>query len=90
MEVKPLRLFFEAFCFCSLKCISCAQGRREYKASGKAFEPEVLERMLMRLSSQAPIESIDLFNLGEPLLNKRLSELVSISTRFAKSVCVST
>jgi hypothetical protein len=50
----------------------------------------MLERILIRISSQAPIESIDLFNLGEPLLNKRLPELVTISSRFAKSVCVST
>jgi wyosine [tRNA(Phe)-imidazoG37] synthetase (radical SAM superfamily) len=50
----------------------------------------MLERILIRSSSQASIESIDLFNLGEPLLNKRLSELFTLCKRFAKSVCVST
>jgi MoaA/NifB/PqqE/SkfB family radical SAM enzyme len=90
MTLKPLRLLFEAFCWCPLKCISCAQGRREYRATGRAFHPEMLECILIRISSQASIESIDLFSLGEPLLNKRLSELFTLCKRFAKSVCVST
>jgi MoaA/NifB/PqqE/SkfB family radical SAM enzyme len=87
--LKLLRLLFEAFCWCPLKCISCAQDGRECRATGRASEPEMLERILMRISGLASVGSIGLFNLGEPLLNNRLSELVTISTRFAKSVCVS-
>ena len=90
MKLKPLRLFFEALCWCSLKRISCAQGRREYQAARRAFQPKMLERILRRISSQVPIKNIDLFNLGKPLLNRRLPELATIPTRFAKSVCVST
>jgi len=49
----------------------------------------MLGHILIRISSQAPVASIDLFNLGAPLLNKRLPELATISKRFARSVCVS-
>jgi len=53
-----------------------------------AFQPEMSERILMRITCQAPIESIDLFNLGEPLLNRRLPGLVTISARFAECLSV--
>lgn len=88
--MKPLNLFFEAFGWCALECISCAQGRREGQPTRRAFPPNALERILLRLDAQASIASVDLFNTGEPLLHRDLPELVYIARRYCRRVVVST
>jgi len=80
--MKAINLGFEAFDFCPLRCNSCPQGRREHTSTGRALSPALLQRALVAVYNQRPINTIGLIGWGEPLLNPKLPELVHIAKRF--------
>lgn len=75
--------------YCPLKCLSCPAGRRENPAKYKLLQPDVLERILKRVSSQRPINGINLLGWCEPMLNPKMPELVRIAKRYG-NVWIST
>lgn len=76
---RPYVLRAEPFSRCNLHCPLCPTGRGEVGREAVAMEPEALDAILERCGPQ--LLYVVLWIWGEPLLNKRLAELVRVCKR---------
>ncbi len=78
----PLFLVFETFYRCNLKCIMCIHSNE--KKSSIAYDEqlsyEVYER-IMKEASENYCPSMTLGGLSEPLLDKRMADMVALANR---------
>jgi len=64
---------------CNLRCPSCPQGNiKGYRLPRGFMEPELLARIIRKVTSECFVERCSLFSWCEPLLHPRLPELIRI------------
>jgi MoaA/NifB/PqqE/SkfB family radical SAM enzyme len=64
---------------CNLRCPSCPVGNSSDILNPKGFmEPELLNQIMKKATSECNVAGVGLFNWTEPLLHPRLPELVNI------------
>lgn len=69
---------------CNLKCISCPRGNMKDQPPPGFMSASTYEKVINKLIKEIPfLGSIQLYTWGEPMLNRELPEIVSI-TRKAK------
>jgi len=69
---------------CNLSCPSCPVGNSTGVRKSKGImEPEFLEKILHKASTECEIDFIGLFNWTEPLIHPRIAELVEIAGSYA-------
>lgn len=76
----PPFLCIEPGAVCNLRCPCCPTGERTSKLGGDPLGPEVFERIAanLRLGS---ICHVDLYRLGEPLLNPHLCDYIAFFSK---------
>lgn len=82
--MRTINIAIDPIKLCPLRCISCPRGRREIPTSSELLTVEQLEKILVRVSSQAKIHNVGLFNWGDPLFHPGLPDLVRLAKRFGK------
>ncbi|WP_217126452.1 radical SAM protein [Hydrogenophilus thiooxidans] len=76
---------------CNLKCITCNMGLPGANKRGGMMSAETYELVLHKLSNEIPfLNSVYLYQWGEPLLNPDLPKIVEISHNKGISVEIST
>lgn len=83
MLSDPTEIRIEASGRCNLRCPSCQvanHGDPEFSCEERGFlEPSLLDELLRKIDRELPqAPAIYLFSLGEPLLNRRLPELIRL------------
>lgn len=69
---------------CNLKCISCPRGNMKEQPAPGFMSAATYKKVLDKLIKEIPwLGSVQLYTWGEPMLNKELPEIISI-TREAK------
>lgn len=84
---RPYVIRAEPISHCNLHCPLCPTGRGEIQRERAAMSPEALEAILDRCGEHALYVAMWIW--GEPLLNKRLPELVRVCKRRGIGVEVS-
>ncbi len=86
-EIKPVDITIEVSGTCNLKCISCPRASREF-GSGHASNQMSLDdfkTVLNKVVADNPfLGNVQLYQWGEPLLNKKLPDMI----KYAESVGV--
>lgn len=73
--------------FCNLKCISCPNGNLKPLHKGGFMDARTYAKVLNKLLAELPLMgNIQLYTWGEPLLNRQLPEIISV-TRQSKVLC---
>lgn len=76
---------------CNLRCISCNMGLPGANRRGGLMSAETYRRVLAKMSDEIPfLNSVYLYQWGEPLLNSDLPEIVRITAEFGLTSEVST
>ncbi len=76
---------------CNLRCISCNMGLSGANKRGGLMSAETYRRVLAKMSEEIPfLNSVYLYQWGEPLLNADLPEIVRITAEFGLTSEVST
>jgi MoaA/NifB/PqqE/SkfB family radical SAM enzyme len=64
---------------CNLRCISCPRGNLRHHPKPGFMRSGIFEKVLDKIIREDPmIGAVDLYNVGEPLLNRDLPEIVEI------------
>ncbi|UFS71042.1 radical SAM protein [Geomonas sp. RF6] len=72
---------------CNLRCPCCPQGNlKEYRLPHGFIDPQLLEKIVAKATSEAALSRISLFSWAEPLLHPEITELVRIVRR-SGTVC---
>jgi hypothetical protein len=83
-ELNDIDPSIEVSGMCNLRCISCPRGNDSWKPSKGFMSAATYKQVLDKLIREIPLlGSIQLYTWGEPLLNRELPEIISM-TRDAK------
>ncbi len=75
---------------CNLRCISCPRGNFKPQPSVGFMSPDVYGEILGKIIREDPfVGAVALYQWGEPLLNKRLPEMIRLSTDMGVQTAVS-
>lgn len=85
---RPVKLTIEAASACNLRCPACFTGVGERGRPGGMMPLERYRRLLDELGPY--LLEIELYNWGEPLLNKDVATMIEEATRSGISTTVST
>ncbi len=76
---------------CNLKCISCPRGNYSDHRSPGFMSPQTYEKLILKILKDDPYTGIiSLYNWGEPLLNKKLPEIVRLTNQYSLLSAIST
>lgn len=84
----PIKLTVEAFGGCNLKCPLCPTGQGLTVRPRGPIKMPVFQEIMRQLGDHVRI--IDLFNWGEPLLNRQLPQLIRMAHERGIHVAIST
>ena len=79
IRARPLKLTFDPTNYCQLRCPLCPTGARVQDRDRGRAQLHVFEHLMDEVGDYVFL--IDFFNWGEPLLNERAEELVSMASR---------
>jgi len=86
----PKTLILETYRGCNLKCPLCViQGYKKFDNAMKPVYPNIIEKLLSEVTLLANVKKMYLHNLGEPLLNKNLTEIISKIKKFYPEIYIS-
>jgi radical SAM protein with 4Fe4S-binding SPASM domain len=85
---RPLVLTLEASNVCNLRCPYCFTGVGEVTRERSMMPMPLYRKIMDELGAYALL--VEYYNWGEPLLNKRIDEMVRIASRKGCSTIVST
>ena len=84
----PLVLFVEPTNTCNLRCPLCPTGRREYGRPPGFMALGEFKKIIDELGDY--LYEVNLFNWGEPLLNKEILAMVDYAHKHNISTCINT
>lgn len=84
----PVVLTIEAANACNLRCPHCFTGAGEVGRDKGMLQMPLYEKLLDELGDY--LFNIEFYNWGEPLLNKRLEDMIAMATRRGISTYIST
>jgi radical SAM protein with 4Fe4S-binding SPASM domain len=88
LRAHPLTLTFEATNVCNLHCPYCFTGVGEVGRTRSMMAMDHYERLLDELGDRALM--LDFYNWGEPLLNKKIYEMIEMASSRGISTVIST
>lgn len=76
-RILPKSLIIESFRGCNLKCPLCViQGYNNFDNAMKSISPEIVDKLIGEVDIFNNLRKLYLHNLGEPLLNANITELI--------------
>jgi radical SAM protein with 4Fe4S-binding SPASM domain len=84
----PLHMQVELTSFCELECPVCPTGTGELERSAKSIDVELVEQLFSEVGRY--LLTVSLWGWGEPLLHKKLGEILAIVERYPVATLLST
>ncbi len=84
----PLHMQIELTSYCNLACPVCPTGRDELERDAKAMDVGMFEKLMEEVGPY--LLTASLWAWGEPLLHKRLEEILRIAARYPVATLLST
>lgn len=77
-HLKPRDYAIDVSGLCNLRCIACPRGTKRHVDTGGFMSPAVFEQVIDKIKKEDPfVGNIQLYQWGEPTLNKDLPEMIS-------------
>jgi len=88
IKARPLKITFDPTNVCQLRCPLCPTGLQIQNRETTRARLEVFERLMEEVGDY--VFFVDLYNWGEPLLNKKLTDFIEAANRKRVSTRIST
>lgn len=79
---KPLSIVFDPSSACNFRCIFCKNSDEKFRKTTRITSFEVFETLIENLQKcDLQIETLSLAREGEPLMNKRFADMISLAKK---------
>lgn len=93
-DIQTLAPFYptiEVTGICNIQCSSCPRSDRELLPNGKYMSLEDYEKVIRKMITEIPfLYLVDLYIWGEPILNKKLPDIIKLNNRLGLATGIST